>query len=241
MSRCHQQHFTHTFLPYVKLQHDLWLFSLSAHEQAGHVFAANAIFLALGHTLCCKTIMSSTIKAYLHLAATTMADGHKRFQDSNPHHTITWIYPLRDPYEGTNQWYHSIHVICDKVEHWKRLTDLKEPIIVAMVHDLHQQQDTLALFSLAAAIYDWTVVSMYIGTHLSKWAQHDGITSIWQVALTDDSNPITFTIHNVAFFGPGCCQLQFSYALAHLVDIIMATICWQVQKNKQKGEKKILI
>ena len=225
MNQCRQQHFTHTFLPYVKLHHDPWLLSLSAYE-AGCVFAAYAIFLALGHTLCCKTIMSSTIKTYLCLAATTVADGCKCFQDSNPHHTITWIYLLRDPYEGTNWWYHSIHVICDEVEHWEQLTDLKEPITVAMVHDLHQQQDTLALFSLTAAIYNWTVVGMYIGTHLSEWAQHNGITSIQQIALTDDGNPITFTIHDVAFFGPGHRQLQLSYALAHLADIVTATIHW---------------
>ena len=171
-----------------------------------------------------------------------MDDGCKRFQDSNPHCTITWIYPLRDPYEGTNQWYRSIQVVCNEVERWEWLTDLKEPVTVAMVHDLHQQQDTLALFSLAAAIYNWTVVSMYIGTRLSEWAQHDGITSIWQVALTNNGDPITFTIHDIAFSGPSCCQPQLSYALTHLAAIVMAIIHWRDQKNKWKGgEKKILV
>jgi hypothetical protein len=239
-SRSRQQHFTHTFLPYVKLHHDPWLLSLSAHE-AGRVFAAYAVFLALGHTLRCKTIMSSTIKAYLRLAATTVADGRKRFRDSNPHRQLTWIYPLRDPYEATTRWYRSITVVCDEVERWEKLTDLKEPVTIAMVHDLHQQQDALTPFGLATVIYDWTVVGMYIGTRLSEWAQQDGVTSLPQVALTDDGDPIAFTIHDVAFFGLGRRQLQLSYALTHLTEIITATIRWRTQKNKRKGEKKTLV
>jgi hypothetical protein len=185
--------------------------------------------------------MSSTIKAYLRLAATTVADGRKRFRDSNPHRQLTWIYPLRDPYEATTRWYRSITVVCDEVERWEKLTDLKEPVTIAMVHDLHQQQDALTPFGLATVIYDWTVVGMYIGTRLSEWAQQDGVTSLPQVALTDDGDPIAFTIHDVAFFGLGRRQLQLSYALTHLTEIITATIRWRTQKNKRKGEKKTLV
>ena len=169
------------------------------------------------------------------------------------HHSGQWLQmlPRQQPtvhhnldlstLRGTNQWYHSINIICNEIEHWEWLTNLKEPITVTMVHDLHQQQDTLAPFGLAATIYNWTVVGMYIGTRLSEWTQHNGITSIRQVALTDDGDPITFTIRNVAFFGPGCHQLQLLYALAHLAAIVTATIHWRDQKNKWKGEKKILV
>ena len=210
-------------------------------SDAGCVFAAYTVFLALGHTLRCKTIMSSTIKAYLRLAATTVADGCKRFHDCNPHCTLPWIHPLKDPYEATSRWYRSITVVCDEVARWERLTDLKEPVTVAMVHDLYQQQDTLAPFGLATIIYDWTVVSMYIGTRLSEWAQHDGITSLRQIDLTDDGDPVAVTIHNITFFGPGRHHMHLTYALAHLLEIITATVCWCTQKNKRKGEKKTLV
>ena len=108
------------------------------------------------------------------------------------------------------------------MEHWEKLTDLKEPVTVTMVHDLHRQQDPLTPFSLASVIYDWTVLSMYIGPHLSEWAQQDGVTTVQRIEL--DGDPIVFTIHDVAFFGLGLRQLHFAYALANLADIVMATI-----------------
>ena len=110
-----------------------------------------------------------------------------------------------------------------------------------MVEDLHQQQNPLTPFSIATIIYDWTIIGMYTSHHLSKWAQHDNVTSLANIALTPDGNPIAFTIHNIIFFSQGHHQLQHSYALTHLTSIITATICWHQQKNKCKGEKKFLV
>ena len=110
------------------------------------------------------------------------------------------------------------------MEHWEKLTDLKEPVTVTMVHDLHRQQDPLTPFSLASVIYDWTVLSMYIGPHLSEWAQQDGVTTVQRIELTEDGDPVAFTIHDVAFFGLGHCRLHLAYPLTNLTDVVMATI-----------------
>ena len=112
--------------------------------------------------------MITTIHSYLHLAATYVSNSRKCFQDSHPYQPLAWIHPLRDPHEASYCWYQSINVICDEVAQWEKLPDLKEPIMVAMVNDLCQQQNPLMLFSATTVIYDWTGISMYTCHHLSE-------------------------------------------------------------------------
>ena len=106
-----------------------------------------------------------------------------------------------------------------------------------MVDDLCQQQNPLMPFSAATVIYDWTAISMYTGHCLSEWAQHDHVTTLAnKVALTPDGDPITFMIHD-----HGRHPLHLSHALAHIPDIVTATIHWHQQKNKCKDKKKFLV
>ena len=205
MAKSHKNHFVSTFLSHIKMQDNPWLLDLSAHE-ASRIFAAYAIYLALGHTLHYKTIMSATIRSYLCLAATYVANGCKRFQASHPHQPLAWLHPLHDPYEASYHWYRQITIVCDEVAWWEKLPDLKEPVTVAMVEDLCHQQDPLAPFGTATIIYDWTVIGMYTGHRLSEWAQHDHVTTLAKVALNDDGDPIAFTIHDIVFYGHGRCH-----------------------------------
>jgi hypothetical protein len=77
---------------------DCYLLDINKYQEANLLFACYAVFLALGHTLLCKTIKSATINNYLRAAANVIKWAHS--QVPNPTNNLWWHDPLIDMTTG---------------------------------------------------------------------------------------------------------------------------------------------
>jgi hypothetical protein len=108
---------------------DPYLLDVNNYQEANLLFACYAVFLALGHTLLCKTIKSATMDNYLHTAANVV----KRVCSlaPNPNNNLRWHNPLIDMTTGKRD--SQISSILAKVKRWEKMPNCCEPLTVDMV------------------------------------------------------------------------------------------------------------
>jgi hypothetical protein len=210
---------------------DPYLLDVNNYQEANLLFACYAVFLALGHTLLCKTIKSATIDNYLRAAATVVKRACS--QVPNPTNNRRWHDPLIDMTTGKRD--SQISSILAEVKRWEKMPNRCEPLTVDMVLYQQLQCATNEPHSEASAMYDWEVFGIYAGNRLTKWAQRDST----DIILNIDESPEAFIISDIEFFGENRRRCSLQFALQHPRLIHTATVTWRFQKNGENGEKKI--
>jgi hypothetical protein len=171
------------------------LLQILSHCNASLIFACYAAFLALGHTLWCKTIKSATIANYLSTAANhiwTLVIDYLNNSNSN---IITWQDPCIDMTTGKIN--DCIASVLSEVKRWENIRDRQEPLTVDMIHYQSLQYNKNTPHSKDAIMYDWEVFSIYAGNLLSEWAQYNGKDIMENI----DCMAKAFTIPDLKFFG----------------------------------------
>jgi hypothetical protein len=216
---------------------DPCLLQILSHHEVSLIFACYAVFLALGHTLWCKTIKSATITNYLHTAANHVGDAPRRLLDMNNNNSniITWQDPCIDMTTGKTD--DRIASVLLEVKRWENIPDRQEPLTVDMIHYQNLQCNKNTPHSNDAVMYDWEVFGIYAGNRLSEWAQYDGKDIVENINRTVKA----FTITDLKFFGENRRHMSFHNALQcpHFVHTIDVT--WRFQKNGNNGEKKTFV
>ena len=208
-----------------------------SHREAALIFACYAAFLALGHTLWCKTVKSATIANYLRTAAFYVRDARRRQLDMNSSNSniIIWQDPRIDMTTGQTD--DRIAAVLAEVKRWENIPDRQEPLTVDMIHYQHLQVKKNKPHSEDAAMYDWEVFGIYAGNRLSEWAQYDGKPIVENI----DGTAKAFTITDLKFFGENRRRMSLHDALRrpHLVHTI--DVKWRFQKNGNNGEQKTFV
>jgi hypothetical protein len=200
------------------------------YQEANLLFACYAVFLALGHTLLCKTVKSATIDNYLRAAATIVK--RARSQVPKPTKNLLWHDLLIDMTTGKCD--SQISSILAKVKRWEKMPNRREPLTVDMVSYQQLQCATNEPHSEALAVHDWEVFGIYAGNCLTKWAQRDGT----DIVLNIDESPKAFIISDIEFFRENWRRRSLQFALQHPRLIHTATVTWCFQKNGENGKKK---
>jgi hypothetical protein len=155
------------------------------------------VFLALGHTLWCKTVKSATIANYLHTATNHVQDARHCLLDMNNNNSniITWQDPCIDM--TTRKTDDCIASVLSEVKRWENIPDRQEPLTVNMIHYQNLQHNKNTPHSEDAVMYNWEVFGIYAGNCLSEWAQYDGK----DIMVNIDGTAKAFMITNLKFFG----------------------------------------
>ncbi len=208
-----------------------------SHREASLILACYAAFLALGHTLWCKTIKSATIANYLRTAANHIRDARRRLLEMNNSNSniITWQDPRIDMRTGkTND---HIASVLSEVKRRENIPDCQEPLTIDMIHYQNLQRNKNTPHSKDAVMYDWEVFGIYAGNRLSEWAQYDGKDIVENINGTLKA----FTITDLKFFGENRRHMSFHDALRHPHFVHTNDVTWRFQKNGNNGEKKTFV
>jgi hypothetical protein len=173
------------------------LLQILSHHEASLIFACYAAFLALGHTLWCKTVKSATTANYLHTTANHVWDARRQLLDMNNNNSniIIWQDSRIDMTTGkTND---HIASVLSEVKCWENILDCQEPLTIDKIHYQNLQRNKNTPHSEDAIMYDWEVFGIYAGNRLSEWAQYNGK----DIVVNIDGTAKAFTITNLKFFG----------------------------------------
>lgn len=212
---------------------DPCLLNIATYQEACLIFAMYAVYLALGHTLHCKTIKSGTITNYLRAAASHVTQARRRMP--NPSNKLQWQDPRIDMTTGKID--KQITAVVDEVKRWESMPERREPLTVDMILYQKLQCRADAPHSEDAVMYDWEVFGIYAGNRLTEWAQKDGT----DIVLNIDELPKAFLIRDVTFFGENRRRMSRPYALKHPRRVHTADVTWRYQKNGVNGEVKTFV
>jgi hypothetical protein len=193
-----------------------------------------AVFLALGHTLLCKTVKSSTISHYLRCAATHVKEARRRMPNID-NNTIVWQDPRIDMATGKID--DRISAVINEVKRWENMPNRREPLTIDMISFQQLQCHDNAPHSEDAAMYDWEVFGIYAGNRLTEWAQRDGT----DIVVNIDGTPKAFTIGDLEFFGENRRRMSLGVALRQPYLVHTIDVTWRFQKNGNNGEKKTFV
>jgi hypothetical protein len=212
---------------------DPGLLCVDSYQEANLIFAMFAVYLALGHTLLCKTIKSATISNYLRVAAKHVVSARRRIP--NPNNILLWQDPRIDMTTGKNA--STITGVLAEVKRWENMPNRREPLTVDMVVYQKLQCREDEPHSESAAMYDWEVFGLYSGNRLTEWAQKDGAS----ITLNIDGTPKAFLIGDLQFRGENRRNMSLSDALRRPYLVHTIDVTWRFQKNGNNGEKKTFV
>ncbi len=108
---------------------DTCMLNVESYQEATLIFAMFATFLALSHTLLCKTIKSVTISNYLHAVASHVSQA--RWCMPNPNLTLWWHNPRINLSTGKID--NKINQVLKEVKCWESMPNCCEPLTIIMV------------------------------------------------------------------------------------------------------------
>jgi len=194
-----------------------------------------ATFLALGHTLMCKTIKSGTINQYLLAAAKDVMSVRRRAAPQVPSSTVWWLDPRIDITTGKTD--SRITAVVNEAKRWEKMPNRREPLTVDMITFQQMKRKANEPHSVDAAMYDWEVFGIYAGPRLTEWAQRDGQS----ITLNPDETAKAFLLDDLTFFGENRRRMTRLDALKHPQLVHTIDVTWRFQKNGNNGEQKTFV
>jgi len=127
--------------------------------------------------------------------------------------------------------------ITNEVCHWENMPNRQEPLTVDMIQHAALQCNGATPHDINNVMYDWSILAIYIGPHLAKWAQHDN----GKIIMNKFGNVRAFTWDDVEFQGENNRQMSTATAFAKPYLVHTAKLTWCEQKNGQNGESHTLV
>lgn len=203
------------------------------------IFSMYVVYLAMGHTLQCKTIKSGTISLYVRRAADRVMERRQRYALSHPKSNMVWFHPTLP--HGSTVMAPEILSCIGEVKRWETMKDRREPLTTDMIYYQKLQCSSATPHSVDQVLFDWLVTGIYAGFRLAEWAQDDNVRTREQVKPTIDGDPTAFIIGDLEFFGENRRRMSRSDCLARPYLVQQVDVRWRYQKNGKRNEKKTFV
>jgi hypothetical protein len=185
--------------------------------------AIYAMHLGTGHTLLCKSILSSTVATYCQQAATFLALFDEKERDARK-------------IEGGSSIAVCLTKVIAELKRWESMPNRCEPFTLSMLRLQAQRVVAKSLDGLQASLKDWFTVSLHAGCRRGEWAQPKGSRTTTTFERDFKGDPRAFTLHDIKFFAEGRVRLTRDEALSSRDSVAYTDVTWRTQKNGDNGE-----
>ena len=200
-----------------------------------NIFACFMIWLALGHTLLCKTVKAGTIMKYLFDAAKFVHLGRSKHPGGQ-----TMPDPRMDPH--THQHWPIFNQIKAELTRWEKMPNRRSPATKSMYKFLRPKCNPATEFDSLHSTCDWLTIGLYLGLRLNEYGQHaEANSASGDIFRNVDGSARAFIKSDLRFFKSGRRPVSYAYAMAHPSEITEVAFRFRWQKNKNNGEWKSVV